>query len=159
MDYQGLFNQIEEFEDYDDSNIKDNFTYFYQDDENNDDSYIDNDIDDYVKVLKMEMMLSKTFKKIIFYIGKTYDDYDTILEKINNITKDSEIIDVDLTQGNIGYISNSIYVFKVYNDEVLQKLVLNLRYNRSSNVLNIEFMVNGKLFIRSIRSNDYNDEE
>ena len=36
MDYQGLFNQIEEFEDYDDSNIKDNFTYFYQDDENND---------------------------------------------------------------------------------------------------------------------------
>ena len=147
MDYSELFDQIDHIIEDELLEIVDSKYDDINDDNIDDDN--DDEIDVFLEKIQSGIMLSKSYKKIIHYLGHTEHDYDTIIDYIHDMySKFPDQIHVENTYGKIGKISKYVFIFTLFINEITQKLYVSL--TNKINYLDIEIIINGKLFIRSI---------
>ncbi len=145
MDYDLLFDQIDDI-DVDILNV----CPATNDDMYEMEEYNETDVEKFLFKIKSGMLLCKTYKDVIYYLGNTHDDYDTIIETINEKTSKYQNVLMETSFGKIGNISK--YVCMLYvelSNDSTQKLTIVLS-NRES-WIDVEMMINGRLFIRSIQ--------
>lgn len=143
-DYESLFKDIEKINEDHDKN-KDNLLQYndYTYDDDDDDDYNEDDVDMFLSKIMINVMLSKKFKDIIYYLGTTDDDYECILDRL---FKDEEYL-CFATTANCLHVNKWVGRFMESFDEISQEMTIIVTTN---NQVTIEIMINSILYIRTI---------